>query len=174
MMLAIRSQIGRNSCGSRMLSNHASCTAPCRISEAARWRQVLYTSVPSARCSCVALRASSAAAPILRTVSVSRRKCSRAASSRSPSLSSCSHCPVREYCPRAACSAVLILVAPGACRPPHDFPRVLVSPCYTSASAFRIRPRTGISVLCALAWSLFFGIRVVVVVVDLGRDHGDS
>ncbi len=31
----------------------------------------------------------------------------------------------------AACSAVLILVAPGACRPPHNGPRVLVFPLAT-------------------------------------------
>ena len=101
MISIIRSQIGSSSRGRFVLSNPASCTAPCMISEPTLWRQVLYTSVPSARCSCVALRASSAAAPILRNVSVSWRKCARATSSRSPSLGSCSHGPVREYCPRA-------------------------------------------------------------------------
>ena len=177
MMLAIRSQIGRSSCGSRMLSNHASCTAPCRISEATRWRQVLYTSVPSARCSCVALRASSAAAPILRNVSVSWRKCARATSSRSPSLGSCSHCPVREYCPRAPLvppslslwhleHVVLHTTAPVFL----SFPLLHVCiglPCSSTYGHFcPLRPGHG---PCS------FGIRVVVVVnVISGRDNGDS
>jgi hypothetical protein len=174
MMLAIRSQFGRSSCGSRMLSNHASCTAPCRISEATRWRQVLVTSVPSARCSCVALRAPSAAAPILRTVSVSRRKCSRAANSRSPSLSSCSHCPVREYCPRARlfrrpypCGTWSMSsssrLPPCSCLP---LLHVCIGLPYSSTYGHfcPLRPAHG-PCSSAFGW---------VVVVDLGRDHGDS
>ena len=177
MMLAIRSQIGRSSCASRMLSNPASCTAPCMISEPTLWRQVLYTSVPSARCSCVALRASSAAAPILRNVSVSWRKCARATSSRSPSLGSCSHCPVREYCPRAPLvppslslwhleHVVLHTTAPVFL----SFPLLHVCiglPCSSTYGHFcPLRPGHG---PCS------FGIRVVVVVAVIsGRDHGDS
>ena len=59
----------------------------------------------------------------------------------------------------AACSAVLILVAPGACRPPHKSPRVLVFPLATRLA----RPSVFVHVRSFLssaprAWS--FGILV--------------
>ena len=140
MISVIRSQIGSSSRGRFELSNPASCTAPCMISEPTLWRQVLYTSVPSARCSCVALRevrkGDQQPIPIVRLLFA-------LASPRI--LPAC-----------AACAAVLILVAPGACRPPHNGPRVLVFPLATRLH----RPSVFVHVRAFLssaprAWSLF-------------------